>query len=108
MYKNQAFRRSSHENYYQQIRNNRLSWGVLYMEKILLIMMLTSPVERPDSAKEKAEQRKSIQPPPIERREFSRICSKNEKPIDCRPLTQAEISSGAVRGNKEAVDNQQP
>jgi hypothetical protein len=108
MQQNQAFRRYYDEFYYQQIGNNRLSWRVLYMEKVLLIMMLTSAVEPPDSAKEKSEQRKSIQAPPIERHELIRICGKNEIATDCRHITQAEISSGTVRGMKIEVDNPQP
>jgi hypothetical protein len=78
------------------------------MEKILLIMMLTQPVEISKTDKEKAEQRKSIQASPIERHELIRICGKNEIATDCRHITQAEISSGTVRGMKIEVDNPQP
>lgn len=78
------------------------------MEKILLIMMLTQPVELSND-KDKADQLKGIEKPaPIERHEFIKICSKNEKREDCRQLTQSELSSGTVRGIKIDVDNPQP
>jgi hypothetical protein len=79
------------------------------MEKILLIMMLTQPVEISKTDKEKVDQLKGLtNPVPIDRREFIRVCSKNEKSEDCKHLTQSELSSGAVRGIKIDVDNQQP
>jgi len=76
------------------------------MEKILLLLMLM------DQPSDDMERRKSLESKqkssPIERHDAIKICTKPIKGEDCRIVTQAEISSGAVRGNKEAVDNQQP
>jgi len=37
-----------------------------------------------------------------------RVCNKDEVSTECRKLTQAEISSGAVRGMHQPSENQQP
>lgn len=41
-------------------------------------------------------------PPPL------RVCKNGEISSDCRKLTQAEISSGVVRGKKQNLDDQTP
>lgn len=76
------------------------------MEKILLLLaLMDNPSDEFERRKELESKEKKAAP--IEHRPI-KICTKQIKDEDCRILTQAEISSGAVRGNKEPVDNQQP
>lgn len=80
------------------------------MDKILLLLMLTGDVnqdELTEQRKRELEQReKSIKPAPAQPRAL--VCIPRGDKTECKVLTQAEISGGAVRGNKEEVDEQQP
>ena len=87
------------------------------MGKILLLILLNTvpnqeniekdnqlQIEELEKKKEAMSKEKSaILPPP----EPLKICAKNDKSQDCRHLTQSELSSGAVRGNK-IVDDLNP
>ena len=76
------------------------------MEKILLILsLLNNSSDEYERQKELESRIKKAEPAG---REQLKICTKQNKVLDCRTLTQAEISAGAVRGIKIDVDNPQP
>ena len=75
------------------------------MEKILLILSLLTNSSDNERQKELESRIKKVEPVGQER---LKICTKQNKILDCRSYTQAEISAGAVRGIKIDVDNPEP